>query len=177
MKKLGTNSVANLKEMRGRNSKKLKEIYDKILKNNEKLLLTILLLISISCFAQQQQQFDFKYNPVNTTPITDLSVLTATTAYWVYSDNVQPDKVIHFLFGYFATNAMYQLLSFTKIPKGLKICTPILIFGGLSFMKEAMLDGSPDWNDFKSGMLGCGIAAISFNISYTIKYKHYKKLQ
>ena len=139
----------------------------------KKLLLTLFLLLSISCYAQQ---FDFKYNPVNPTPITDISVLTATTVYWMYSDNVQPDKVIHFLFGYFATNAMYQLLSFTKLPQGLKICTPILVFGGLSVFKE-LADSTPDWNDMKAGMLGCGIAVISFNISYTIKYKPYKKLQ
>ena len=38
--------------------------------------------------------------------------------------------------------------------------------------KEVMLDGSPDWNDFKAGMLGCGISVISFQLTYTIQYKN-----
>ena len=133
----------------------------------KRLILIIILFTAFSCYSQQ---FNFKYKPVNPTPIMDLSVLTATTAYWVYGENVQPDKVIHFLFGYFATNAMYQLLSFTDMPKGLKIGVPILVFGGLSVFKE-LSDSQADWNDMKAGMLGCGLSVISFNISYTIRYK------
>ena len=139
----------------------------------KKLLLTLFLLLSISCYAQQ---FDFKYKPVNPTPITDISVLTATTVYWMYSENPQADKIIHFLVGYFATNSMYQLLTISDAPIVIRIGTPILVWSTISFMKEAMFDGSPDWNDFKAGMLGCGLSAISFNISYTIKYKPHHKI-
>ena len=134
-----------------------------------KKIITIFTIIILS-LSLQSQNFDFKVKPVMT-PITNLSVLTATTVYWMYNEKPQPDKIIHFLFGYFATNAMYQLLEYTELPRGLKIGVPILVWGGLSFMKEAMLDGSPDWNDFKAGMLGCGISVISFQITYTIQYK------
>lgn len=133
----------------------------------KKLLLLFLLLISISCYSQQ---FAFKYKPVNPTPITDLGVLTGTTVYWMLGDKPQADKIIHFMFGYFATNAMNQLLTVSDAPLAIRIGTPILVWTGISFMKEAMLDGSPDWNDFKAGMLGCALSTISFNISYTIKF-------
>lgn len=131
-----------------------------------KSLLTIILLaftLSVS-----SQSFDFKIKPV--TPAIDLGVLTATTAYWMYADNVQPDKVIHFMYGYFATQAMNYLLAPLDIPKGLKICTPIIVFGGLAIFKE-LADSQADWNDFKAGMLGCGLASISFTFTYQIKYK------
>jgi hypothetical protein len=113
----------------------------------------------------QAQKFDFKAQPF-IVPTVDWSVLTATTAYWVYYDNVQPDKVIHFLFGYFATSAMNRLLQPLDLPKFMKVCTPVLVFGGLSFFKEVFLDGKPDWNDFKAGMIGCGISVVSFNLIY-----------
>ena len=132
-----------------------------------KLLSIILLLSSLTLHSQN---FDFKVKPV-TTPITDLSVLTATTVYWMYNEKPQPDKIIHFLFGYFATNAMYQIMEYTEFPRGLKIGVPIVVWGSLSLFKEVMLDGSPDWNDFKAGMLGCGISVISFQLTYTIQYK------
>ena len=133
----------------------------------KRLLLIFILLSSLSLFAQ----FNFKYKPINPTPVTDISAITATTIYWVLADNVQPDKVIHFLVGYFATNAMNQLLSATEIPRILKIAAPITFWVGLSLMKEAFFDGSPDWNAFKAGMLECGISVISFQLTYTIQYK------
>ena len=116
----------------------------------KKILLILLLLCS---FTLSAQKFDFK---VKTAVIhtVDLSVLTATTAYWIYDENPQADKIIHFLFGYFSTKAMYYILEPLDLPKGLKVCTPVLVFGGLSLFKEIMLDGSPDWNDFKAGMIG-----------------------
>ena len=130
----------------------------------KKILFILLLLSSLTLFSQTQK-FDFK---VRTAVIhtVDLSVLTATTAYWIYSDNVQPDKVIHFLFGYFSTKAMYYILEPLDLPKGLKICTPVLVFGGLALFKEVLLDGYPDWNDFKAGMIGSGISIVSFNLIY-----------
>ena len=134
----------------------------------KRLLLIFVLLFSLSCYSQQ---FDFKYKPVNPTPIMDLSVLTGTTAYWMLGEKPQADKIIHFLVGYFATNAMNQLLTLSDAPLAIRIGTPILVWSGISFMKEAMLDGSPDWNDFKAGMLGCALSTISFNITYTIRYK------
>ena len=129
----------------------------------KKILFILLLLCSLTLHAQQK--FDFK---VKTAVIhsVDLTVLTGVTAYWIAGDNVQPDKVIHFLFGYFSTKAMYYILEPLDLPKGLKIATPILVFTGLAAFKEMMLDGSPDWNDFKAGMYGCGISVISFNLIY-----------
>ena len=133
-----------------------------------KLLFIILLLSSITL---QAQKFDFKVKSQVTHSV-DLAVLTATTAYWVAGDNVQPDKVIHFLFGYFSTQAMQYLLEPLELPRGLKIATPILVFSGLAAMKEWMLDGTPDINDFKAGIYGMGIAVVSFNVVYTIPYNH-----
>ena len=140
----------------------------------KRLILILLLLTAFSCYSQQ---FAFKYKPVNPTPITDLSILTGTTGYWMLGEIPQADKIIHFLVGYFATNAMYQLLTISDAPLAIRIGTPILVWTGISFMKEAMFDGSPDWNDFKAGMLGCALSTISFNISYTVRYKPYKKLK
>ena len=130
-----------------------------------KLLFIILLLSSITL---QAQKFDFKVK-TQVTHAVDLTVLTGVTAYWITSDNVQPDKVIHFLFGYFSTQAMQYLLEPLELPRGLKIATPILVFSGLAAMKEWGLDGFPDINDFKAGMLGCGIAVVSFRIIFAIK--------
>ena len=128
----------------------------------KKILLILLLLCSLTL---QAQKFDFKVKTAVSHSV-DLTVLTATTAYWIAGDNVQPDKVIHFLFGYFSTKAMYYILEPTEIPNFLKACTPILVFGGLALFKEVMLDSNPDWNDFKAGMYGCGISVISFNLIY-----------
>ena len=128
----------------------------------KKILLILLILCS---FTLQAQKFDFKVKTAVSHSV-DLTVLTATTAYWIYSDNVQPDKVIHFLFGYFSTKAMYYILEPLDLPKSLKICTPVIVWGGLSLFKEIMLDGYPDWNDFKAGIYGCGISVISFNLIY-----------
>ena len=129
----------------------------------KKILFILLLLCSLTL--QAQQKFDFKVKTAVSHSV-DLTVLTATTAYWIYSDNVQPDKVIHFLFGYFSTKAMYYILEPLDLPIFLKTCTPVLVFGGLALFKEVMLDGYPDWNDFKAGMYGCGISVISFNLIY-----------
>ena len=128
----------------------------------KKILLILLLLCSLTL---QAQKFDFKVK-TSVSHSVDLTVLTATTAYWIYDDAPQADKIIHFLFGYFSTKAMYYILEPLDLPKGLKVCTPILVFGGLSLFKEIMLDGYPDWNDFKAGMYGCGISVISFNLIY-----------
>ena len=136
-----------------------------------KLLLTILL--SFLLCALQAQKFDFKVKTAVTHSV-DLAVLTGVTAYWIYGENVQPDKVIHFLFGYFSTKAMNYILEPLDLPKGLKIATPIIVFTGLAAFKEMMLDGSPDINDFKAGIYGMGIAVVSFNIVYTIPYNHNK---
>jgi hypothetical protein len=136
-----------------------------------KKVLFILALVVLSLSLQAQtQRFDFKLKPIHTTPIMDLTSLTAVAAYWVYADKVEPDKVIHFLFGYFATNAMQSLLSVTDMPKGLKMFTPVIVFGGLAVFKELM-DSEVELRDFYAGMAGCGVAVISFNISYKIKYK------
>ena len=134
----------------------------------KKLLFLIFLLSSLTL---QAQKFDFK---VKTAVIhsVDLAVLTGVTAYWIAGDNVQPDKVIHFLFGYFSTKAMYYILEPLELPRGLKIGTPILVFTGLAFFKEALLDGSPDWMDFKAGIAGMAISTVSFNIVYSIPYNH-----
>ena len=140
----------------------------------KKLFLLLVLVATLSLNAQQQK-FDFKVK-TQVTHAVDLTVLTATTAYWIAGDNVQPDKVIHFLFGYFSTQAMQYLLEPLDLPRGLKIATPILVFSGLAAMKEWMLDGSPDINDFKAGIYGMSIAVVSFNIVYTIPYNH-KKLK
>ena len=130
-----------------------------------KLLLTILLSFLL-CSSYGQGKFDFKVKS-QVTHAVDLSVLTATTAYWIAGDNVQPDKVIHFLFGYFSTKAMYYILEPLDLPKGLKIATPIVVFSGLAAFKEIMLDGYPDWNgDFKVSMIGMGISLVSFNLIY-----------
>ena len=137
-----------------------------------KILFIILLISAITLRAQK---FDFKVKS-QVTHAVDLTVLTATTAYWITSDNVQPDKVIHFLFGYFSTQAMQYILEPLDLPRGLKIATPILIFSGLAAMKELMLDGYPDINDFKAGIYGMSIAVVSFNIVYTIPYNN-KKLK
>ena len=134
-----------------------------------KLLFFILLLSSLTLHSQK---FDFKVK-AQVTHAVDLAVLTGVTAYWITGDNVQPDKVIHFLFGYFSTKAMFYILEPLDLPRGLKIGTPILVFTGLALFKEYMLDSSPDINgDFKAGMYGCGIAIVSFNVVYTIPYKH-----
>ena len=130
----------------------------------KKILFILLLLCSLTLFSQTQK-FDFK---VRTAVIhtVDLSVLTATTAYWIYDKQPQADKIIHFLFGYFATQSMYYILEPLDLPKSLKICTPVIVWGGLSLFKEIMLDGYPDWNDFKAGMYGSGISIVSFNLIY-----------
>ena len=128
----------------------------------KKILLILLLLCSLTL---QAQKFDFKVRTAVAHTV-DLTVLTATTAYWIYDDAPQADKIIHFLFGYFSTQAMYYILEPLDLPKGLKVCTPVLVFGGLALFKEIMLDGSPDWNDFKAGMYGCGISVVSFNLIY-----------
>ena len=130
----------------------------------KKILFILLLLCSLTLFSQTQK-FDFKVRTAVSHTV-DLSVLTATTAYWIYDENPQPDKIIHFLFGYVSTQAMYYILEPTEIPKFMKACTPVLVFGGLSLFKEIMLDGSPDWNDFKAGMIGSGISIVSFNLIY-----------
>ena len=130
----------------------------------KKILFILLLLSSLTLFSQTQK-FDFKVKTAVSHSV-DLTVLTATTAYWIYSDAPQADKIIHFLFGYFSTKAMYYILDPLDLPNGLKVCTPVLVFGGLALFKEVMLDGYPDWNDFKAGMYGCGISVISFNLIY-----------
>ena len=128
----------------------------------KKILLILLLLCSLTL---QAQKFDFKVRTAVAHTV-DLTVLTATTAYWIYDDAPQADKIIHFLFGYFSTQAMYYILEPLDLPKGLKVCTPVLVFDDLSFFKEVFLDGKPDWNDFKAGMYGCGISVVSFNLIY-----------
>ena len=128
----------------------------------KKILLILLLIFSLTLHAQK---FDFKVRTAVVHTV-DLTVLTATTAYWIYDDAPQADKIIHFLFGYFSTQAMYYILEPLDLPKGLKISTPILVFGGIALFKEIMLDGKPDWNDFKAGMMGCGISVVSFNLIY-----------
>lgn len=128
----------------------------------KKILFILLLLCSLTL---QAQKFDFKVKTAVSHSV-DLTVLTATTAYWIYSDAPQADKIIHFLFGYFSTQAMYYILEPLDVPKFMKVCTPVLVFGGLALFKEVMLDGYPDWNDFKAGMYGCGISVVSFNLIY-----------
>ena len=128
----------------------------------KKILFILPLLCSLTL---QAQKFDFKVKTAVSHSV-DLTVLTATTAYWIYSDAPQADKIIHFLFGYFSTKAMYYILEPLDLPKGLKVCTPVLVFGGLALFKEVLLDGYPDWNDFKAGMYGCGISVVSFNLIY-----------
>ena len=130
----------------------------------KKILFILLLLCSLTLFSQTQK-FDFKVRTAVSHTV-DLSVLTATTAYWIYDKQPQADKIIHFLFGYFATQSMYYILEPLDLPKELKICTPIIVWGGLSLFKEIMLDGYPDWNDFKAGMIGSGISIVSFNLIY-----------
>jgi hypothetical protein len=56
------------------------------------------------------------------------------------------------------------------MPKALKMFTPVIVFGGLAVFKELM-DSEVELRDFYAGMAGCGVAVISFNISYKIKYK------
>lgn len=92
-----------------------------------KILFIILLLSSITL---QAQKFDFKVKTAVVNSV-DLAVLTGVTAYWIAGDNVQPDKVIHFLFGYFSTQAMKYILEPLDLPRGLKIATPILVFQDL----------------------------------------------
>ena len=128
----------------------------------KKILFILLLLSSLTLSAQK---FDFKVKTAVSHSV-DLTVLTATTAYWIYDENPQPDKIIHFLFGYFATQSMYYILEPLELPKSLKICTPVIVWSGLSLFKEIMLDGYPDWNDFKAGMIGSGISIVSFNLIY-----------
>ena len=130
----------------------------------KKILFILILLSSLTLFSQTQK-FDFKVKTAVSHSV-DLTVLTATTAYWIYDENPQADKIIHFLFGYFATQSMYYILEPLELPKSLKICTPVIVWGGLSLFKEIMLDGSPDWNDFKAGMIGSGISIVSFNLIY-----------
>jgi len=139
----------------------------------KKIILILLLLFTLTL---QAQKFDFKAQPF-IVPTVDLSVLTATTAYWVYYDNVQPDKVIHFLFGYFATSAMNRLLQPLDLPIIIKVGTPILVFTSAAIFKEIFLDSSAEWGDFNAGMLGCAISVVSFNLTYTIPYKKHIKLQ
>jgi len=124
----------------------------------------IILLLSLFSLTLQAQKFDFKVKSQITHTV-DLTVLTATTVYWLKADNVQPDKVIHFLFGYFSTQAMYYILEPLDLPKGLKMFTPILVFGGLATFKE-LIDSKADWKDWNAGMLGCGVSVISFNLVY-----------
>ena len=131
-----------------------------------KLLLTILLSFLL-CSSFGQGKIDFKVKTAVTHSV-DLAVLTGVTAYWIYGENVQPDKVIHFLFGYFSTQAMNYILEPLDLPKGLKIATPVIVFGGLALFKE-LSDSKFDAKDFYAGMAGCGIAAISFNIVFTVK--------
>lgn len=134
------------------------------------LLFLFAFAIIFNSFTQtQKNNYDFKLKPY-IVPTVDLSVLTATTAYWIFAEKVEPDKVIHFLFGYFATSAMNYILKPLDLPKGLKIGVPILVFGGLAVFKE-LSDSQFELRDFYAGMLGCGISAISFNLTYTIKYK------
>ena len=128
----------------------------------KKILFILLLLCSLTL---QAQKFDFKVKTAVNHSV-DLTVLTGVTAYWIAGDNVQPDKVIHFLFGYFSTKAMYYILEPLDLPKFMKVCTPVLVFGGLALFKEIMLDSKPDWNDFKAGMYGCGISVVSFNLIF-----------
>ena len=130
----------------------------------KKILFILLLLCSLTLFSQTQK-FDFKVRTAVSHTV-DLSLLTGITAYWIYDKQPQADKIIHFLFGYFATQSMYYILEPLDLPKGLKICTPILVWSGLSLFKEIMLDGSPDWNDLKAGMIGSGISIVSFNLIY-----------
>ena len=138
-----------------------------------KILLTILLSFLL-CSSFGQGKFDFKVK-AQVTHSVDLAVLTGVTAYWIAGDNVKPDQVIHFLFGYFSTKAMNYILEPLDLPKSLKIATPIVVFTGLAAFKEMMLDSSPDWNgDFKVSMIGMGIAVVSFNVVYKIHY-NYKK--
>lgn len=135
-----------------------------------KLTLTILLSL-LFCSLLAQQKFDFKVKSQVTHSV-DLAVMGGVTYYWLFDDAPQPDKVIHFLFGYFSTQAMQYFLEPLELPRGLKIATPILVFCGLAAMKEWMLDGTPDINDFKAGIYGMGIAVVSFNVVYTIPYNH-----
>ena len=128
----------------------------------KKILFILLLLCSLTLHTQK---FDFKVKTAVSHSV-DLTVLTATTAYWIYDENPQADKIIHFLFGYVSTQAMYYILEPLELPKSLKICTPVIVWGGLSLFKEIMLDGYPDWNDFKAGMIGSGISIVSFNLIY-----------
>ena len=118
----------------------------------------------LSSLTLQAQKFDFKVKTA-TIHAVDLAVLTGVTAFWIAGDNVQPDKVIHFLFGYFSTKAMYYILEPLDLPRGLKITTPIIVFGGLAMFKE-LADSQVEMRDFYAGMLGCGIASVSFNLVF-----------
>ena len=133
----------------------------------KKLLFLILLLSSLTL---QAQKFDFKVK-TQVTHAVDLSVLTAGAIYWIYADKVEPDKLIHFMFGYFSTQAMNYLLEPLNLPRGLKISTPIIVFGGLALFKK-LSDSQFDKRDFYAGILGCGIAVVSFNLVYSIPYNH-----
>jgi len=135
----------------------------------KKILLIILLLSSLTL---QAQKFDFKVK-AQVTHVVDLSVMTAGAIYWIYADKVEPDKLIHFMYGYFATQAMNYILKPLEIPKYLKISTPIIVFGGLALFKE-FSDSQFEMRDFYAGMLGCGIAVVSFNLTFTIPYKPLK---
>jgi len=126
-----------------------------------KRLLIILLLSSLTL---QAQKFDFKVK-AQVTHVVDLSVMTAGAIYWIYADKVEPDKLIHFMYGYFATQAMNYILKPLGIPKYLKISTPILVFGSLALFKE-FADSQFEMRDFYAGMLGCGVSVISFNLVY-----------
>ena len=112
----------------------------------------------------QAQKFDFKVKS-QVTHVVDLSVLSAGAAYWVYADKVEPDKLIHFMYGYFATQAMNYLLEPLKLPRGLKIATPIIVFGGLAMFKE-LADSQFEMRDFYAGMIGCGLSVVSFNLVF-----------
>lgn len=129
------------------------------------LLLAILVTVVTISYSQTNQKFDFKVRTAVSHTV-DLTVLTATTAYWIYDEKPQADKIIHFLFGYISTQAMYYILEPLDLPKFMKAFTPVFVFGGLALFKEVMLDGSPDWGDFKAGMYGCGISVVSFNLIY-----------
>ena len=93
----------------------------------KKILFILILLSSLTLFSQTQK-FDFKVRTAVSHTV-DLSLLTGITAYWIYDENPQADKIIHFLFGYFATQSMYYILEPLDLPKSLKICTPILVSG------------------------------------------------
>lgn len=141
----------------------------------------ILMLLGTSIMSAQYINNDERYKlnmnyPIisNPTPGMDLAVIGGGVGYWMLGSKPQADKILHFWGGYFANNALQQLLNSVCVKKWVRIVIPPLIIGTLSYAKE-QIDAKPDYKDFRAGISGALLSSFNYTISFEIRDRRFKK--